>query len=445
MALFRQGRLAYLIAKELSHKYTKALTLGFISGLVLSLGLSRLWPTIAQQLFAPIDRVGVVAESTANTLPYAIQNLISMGLTTMADDGTIKPALAKSWEATDSGKTFVFHLAPDKTWQNSTFVDAKDINYNIQNVRFSVLGPTTIAAHLNAPYSPFPALVSRPLFLSGLMGLGDYKMQTIKLKGDTVDYLKLIDRTGQKRSKEFRFYRTEVMAITAYKMGDIDVIGDLASDPKLNGWGKTKVEKKTNYKRIVSLFFNLQQDVLKEKAFRQALAYGVPDLPFERAISPIPKTSWGFTDKVKRYTYNPTQVKKLFAAAKIGTESAQLTISTFPQYVDVAQQIAGSWSDLGIPTTVKVESSVPATYQVLLSAQDVPLDPDQYPLWHSTQLATNITHYANVKIDKLLEDGRQELDQEKRKKIYADFQRFIIDDLPAVFLYYPPTYTVTRQ
>lgn len=136
--------------------------------------------------------------------------------------------------------------------------------------------------------------------------------------------------------------------------------------------------------------------------------------------------------------------KRLFGITREGSSSAHLTISTFAPYLSDAQTIAWSWTTLGIPTDVRVENSVPDNYQVLLSAQDVPPDPDQYPLWHSTQGATNITKYANVKIDKLLEDGRQELDINKRKAIYADFQRYLTEDVPAAFLYYAKSYTITR-
>jgi peptide/nickel transport system substrate-binding protein len=125
--------------------------------------------------------------------------------------------------------------------------------------------------------------------------------------------------------------------------------------------------------------------------------------------------------------------------------SATLTITTFPQYIDIAQGIADSWTSVGFSTNVKVVSSFPPTYQVLLSAQEIPSDPDQYAFWHSTQTQTNITGYSNVKIDKLLEDGRQEIDTEKRKTIYADFQRRITDEAPALFLYYAKSYTVKRR
>ena len=34
---------------------------------------------------------------------------------------------------------------------------------------------------------------------------------------------------------------------------------------------------------------------------------------------------------------------------------------------------------------------------------------------------------------------------EDRKKTYLDFQRFLLEDSPAAFLYYPTTYTIARK
>ena len=80
-----------------------------------------------------------------------------------------------------------------------------------------------------------------------------------------------------------------------------------------------------------------------------------------------------------------------------------------------------------------------------MATVDIPKDPDQYSLWHSTQTSTNVSRLANPRIDKLLEDGRIELDQETRKKIYLDFQRFLVEEVPAVFLYHPEYYTIKRK
>jgi peptide/nickel transport system substrate-binding protein len=396
--------------------------------------------------FHPIDRIGVVGDFTPSTLPLSIQDLISMGLTSIAADGSAVPSLASSWEATNSGKTYVFTLRNDRTWQGGRQVTAHDINYNIRGVTLIPTDNNTLMAYLQYPYSPFPTLVSKPIFLPGLKGFGSYEVSGIHLQGDSVRSMELTPLDiSKENAKEFTFYQTEEQAILSFKLGEVNELLELSTPSGLAHWGDVKIEKTTKYNRIVTLFYNMRDQRLQDKNLRQGLAYGVPELPNERAISPLSKTSWAYTENIRKYEYDPVQAKKLIDHTQIGTGSAELTLSTFSQYLDVAQAIAQSWTSLGVKTNVRVENDVPSTYQVLLSAQDVPPDPDQYLFWHSTQSQTNVTGYVNVKIDKLLEDGRQEVDQKKRKTIYADFQRRLVEDAPAVFLYYPVTYTIKRK
>jgi peptide/nickel transport system substrate-binding protein len=66
------------------------------------------------------------------------------------------------------------------------------------------------------------------------------------------------------------------------------------------------------------------------------------------------------------------------------------------------------------------------------------LDPDQYSIWHSSQQAPgqfNFIGYSNPQVDRLLEQGRLELDIEKRTKIYHEFSRLLLEDSPVVYLY----------
>ncbi len=66
------------------------------------------------------------------------------------------------------------------------------------------------------------------------------------------------------------------------------------------------------------------------------------------------------------------------------------------------------------------------------------LDPDQYSIWHSSQQAPgqfNFIGYNNPEVDRLLEQGRLELDPEKRMKIYHEFARLLQEDSPIVYLY----------
>lgn len=446
MTLVRRGRLLYLIVRTLAQKYTKSLALGFVSGLVLSLGFWRVAPFIQERWLSPVDRIGMVGAFTPATLPLKVQREISGGLTATGDREQVIGDLSSSWIATDSGKTFLFTLRPDAVWHNGKPVVATDVNYNIQNVEFSSIDSRTIRAKLKAPYSPFPAVVTKPLFLSGLIGWGNYKVGAIKLNGDSVVSIRLVPARGSGHVHEYYFYKTETDAITAFKLGEVNKLLDLSSAGDLTHWGHTNITQLTDTNRIVSVYFNVSVPFLSDRSIRQGLAFAIPKKEnVVKAGSPISKNSWAYSSKVKEYSYDPQQAKKLLGTTKEASAGANLTISTFAPFLDEAQTIASSWTAVGVPTDVKVVAAVPPNYQVLLSAQDLPPDPDEYPFWHSTQTATNITGYANVKIDKLLEDGRQELDTDKRKTIYADFARYLTEDVPAVFLYYATSYTALRH
>lgn len=442
----RRGRFFYHLGVELALKYRFALLFGFVLGLTGSLVFLRAAPLLQRRFLTPTQRVAIVGDFTPTTLPLAIQTLISQGLTTAALDGSAAPGLATSWEATDSGKTYVFHLRTDAHWHNGKTVEAEDVNYNIRDVTVTPIDKQTLAISLREPYSPFPPLVAKPLFKAGLLGFGPYRVDAIRLKGDSVQYLKLlpVDRTVA-HVKEFRFFRTETLAKIAYQRGDIDVLEDVTSSKKLDNLGKTNVERITQYDRVVGLFFNMNDQRLSERSFRQGLSYGVPDLGEEAAYSPFPKNSWAQTDTVKKYHFDEAQAKKLLNNTSAASASAELTISTFLPLSSVAETIAKSWAALGVPTNTKIINDTSEGYQILLTTLTLPPDPDQYLLWHSTQKDTNLTGYKlNAKTDKLLEDGRREGDTEKRKKIYADFARRLTDDTPVRFLYYPKTYTIKR-
>ena len=299
MTLLHRSKLFFLIIRELAQKYTKSLALGFLTGLILSLGFWRGIPFIRQQWFTPVDRIGVVGEFTPSTLPTTIQQEISGGLTHIARDGTIAPDLATSWVATDSGKIFVFTLRRDAVWHSGKPVTASDINYNIRNVDFVPIDTQTIRVSLKAPYSPFAAVVAKPLFLSGLVGWGPYKVASIHLNGNTVVSVRLAPVNGDGHVHEYHFYKTEAEAILSYKLGEVNELSDLSSAADLLHWGKTTVNETTNYNRIVSLYFNLGVPMLSDRGVRQALAFAVPVIPGkERADSPISKISWAYSSKV---------------------------------------------------------------------------------------------------------------------------------------------------
>jgi len=49
--------------------------------------------------------------------------------------------------------------------------------------------------------------------------------------------------------------------------------------------------------------------------------------------------------------------------------------------------------------------------------------------------AFNRGRFNNKKVDELLESGARELDQNKRKAIYSEYQKIIVDEVPVIFVY----------
>lgn len=444
MSISRSTRFLFLLVWALLSKYRVALIGGLACGIAGTLLIFRLLPRIVGSV-RRVEHIGVVGEFTPTTLPLEIQRQISLGLTNLAPDGSPMPALARSWEVSDGGKVYVFTLDTNAVWHGGKKLEAGDINYNIRSVTFTAVSANTLRVQLDTPFSPFLTLIAKPIFQRGLRGVGPYKVSGIKLNGTSVSYLKLTPVGNLSLpGLEYRFFKTEAQAIVAYKLGSVDILEDITDPSSLAGWKNTTMEQHVKTDRLAAIYFNLARSPLSDKTVRQALAYAVPDLGLGRIQSPIPATSWAFTDKVRAYTFDMARAKKLLGEPS-ATDSGHLTITTFSQYLDTAQKIAQSWTELGLTTDVRVENVIPDDFGVLLSAVDLPPDPDQYPFWHQTQTQTNITGYKNVKIDKLLEDGRQELDRKKRKEIYVDFQRRLTEDVPAIFLYHPLSYTITRR
>ncbi len=447
MSLLRRGRFLFWAVRELAKKYTRSLVIGIILGFGIMFALWKIFPLIRSSELSATRRIGYVGEYSPSNLPLEIQKQMSFGLTNIAKNGAAIKGLATAWESTDSGKLYTFHLDPLVTWHTGKPVVASDINYNINNVTFQALDDHTLQVKLPNPFSVFTVLVSKPIFSKNLTGFGQYKVSTLRLKGGTITFLRLVAAgTTPLPTLEYRFYRSEDQAMLAYKLGEIDELADISSiDPTLEKWRNTRIQKTYNKNRIITLYFNMKDPLMKDKQIRQMLAYSIPDLGFTHAYSPIAPTSWAYTDEVKHYDPDMKQAKALFTAAKMGTSSAEITITTFSQYLGVAQEMVKSWQSLGLKVNIRTANTINEPYQILLSAQDIPTDPDQYVYWHSTQGATNISGIANAKIDKLLEDGRIEQNTDTRTKLYVDFQKRLVEELPVVFLYYPTVYSMMRS
>lgn len=394
-------------------------------------------------------KIGIVGRFTVDSFPQEISQKVSSGLTILNEENYPRPGIAESWEARDEGKTWTFKIKQGLRWQDNSKVRSSDFIYNLPDTQVSYPDESTIQFTLSSPYSPFPTVVSRPYFKKGLLGIGEWKVKNITTSGGFLKTLTLEDKSGT--GEIYRFYETEQALISAFKLAEINNMR-ISSSEKFSEFASQsqnviEVSQISHKDRFIAIFFNTQNAGLLDKSTRQALAYAISrNQNYPQALGPISPTSWAFNPLVKTYEYNTSRAKEFInKLPKEQRENFTVRLATIPSLLPIAEEIKRDWEVVGVRTEVQVATGIPEGFQALLATLIIPPDPDQYSLWHSTQQEGNITRYNNPRIDKLLEDGRRTLNQDERRKVYLDFQRFLLEDVPAIFLYHPVSWEVTRK
>jgi len=454
MTIVRKRLLIWLLKAYLK-KWGKGLFLSFLAGLLIFVMLITIGRYFSHLLPQRKERIGVVGAYQLNNLPYSFTSQLSRGLTKVDNNGIVRPDIAKSWKIEDGGKTYIFYLQENLTFSNGEKVTSDKINYKFEDVKVERPDDYTLIYKLKDAYSPFLVTVSRPIFRKGLVGIGKIKVTDIELNGEFISSLTIRSADKKVKNQTYIFYPNQEAVKMSFLLGETTKITDI-NDPiihnsSLISYPNVKSTRQTNYNRLVTLFYNTSDSVLSETKLRRGLTFALPDSfeGGERAYLPYSPNSYYYNRDIEKPTQDLEHAKLLIDAVKNSASASgklQITIKTLKRYRKDAQIIANSWKSIGIQTHIEEVSSVPESFQVYLGDFTIPKDPDQYVLWHSNQrYKTNITKLNNLRIDKLLEDGRKTIDIQKRKKIYDDFQRFLLEESPAAFLYFPTTYIIVRN
>lgn len=442
MSFFKKTRKYYWLIQEFIKRHYRIIVSATLIGIISITAISffaRYLPTPKKHI-----RIARIGKFAPTSIPEDIQQQVSKGLITMDTDGNITPGIAKEWKITNNDTTYTFTLDSSLRWHDSVKLKPEDIKFAFKEVSQEYTN-SEIIFHLKEPFAPFMGILSEPILKKNKQGIGEYKITSLKAPGGVLQSITLI---GSNIKKTYKFYPTENTAITAYRLGEVDRVENISFIPKdLKEETNTLITKTENNSKIAALFFNNNDTTLSGKSARQALTYAIQDKSGtkDRAISPINKNSWAFNPNVKEYEYDPERAIDLFNQDVENPSDIKIEIKTMLQYLENAEKIARDWEEvLGIKTEIKVTTTLSDDFQAILIDYTPPIDPDQYTIWHSTQ-PTNFTNYQNLKIDKLLEDGRRTLEPELRKQIYQDFQRFLLEDSPAAFLFYSSDYTIERK
>ncbi len=451
MIVFRKRLIIWLIRAYIK-KWGKVIVFSFIIGLVLFFTLLF---TSKYFIHTPLlhKRVtyGMVGAYTVDTLPPEVLGKLSHGLTTVDNSGQVKPDVAASWEIRNNGKTYIFHLKKGLHFVNGDEVTANRIHYNFSDVTVNRPDPYTIVFHLKYQYSPFLVTVSQPIFQKNFIGVGNYRIEKSSLNGSFIQSLTIGSIKNAFDSESYQFYPTENALKLGFIMGEVtDALGldsQTFKNQKISSYPGVTVRRNVDYSQLVTLFYDTEDSVLSDKKIRDSLTYSLPDTfsEGERSYVSYPKSSLYFNKDYLDPRQDDTHARLLLESATVGTHSALpvLTLKTFPRYANVAKIIQHAWSKIGVKIKIENVDHVPPHFQIFLGDFNVPKDPDQYVLWHSGQ-TTNIANYKNLRIDKLLEDGRKITSTAKRQSIYQEFQKYLLDDSPASFLYFPYSYEISR-
>ncbi len=214
--------------------------------------------------------------------------------------------------------------------------------------------------------------------------------------------------------------------------------------------------------RLAYLAFNLRDPILKDVRVRQAIDYALDRRPMmqylwrgqvQPARSILPSQSWAYDEDVPRYDYDPDRASQLLDAAgypAVNGVRFHVTMKTSTDentrlMVAVMQQ---QLRKVGIALDIRTFEF--ATFFADVTSGAFQLyslrwiggneDPDIFDTaFHSRNFppaGRNRSFYCNPRVDSLIDQARRETDANVRRRLYAEVQKILAEDLPAIDLWY---------
>jgi peptide/nickel transport system substrate-binding protein len=431
-------------------------------------------------------RVGLDAQSER------IDELIFDALLTRDEHFNVQPGLAESWEIPNP-LTYVFHLHKGVRFHNGNPLTSRDVKWTFDSlikgqVHSAKSSSYRLVDHLEAP-SDFiivfhlkepdaPLLWNLSEGAIGIVpygsgnemtrhpvGSGPFRFVSAQQDKDVV-IERNVDYWGAKaRLQRVRFLVVPDATTRALELrkGSADIaISALTSDTVLTLERESHLDVLRAPGTILAyLAFNLRDPILKDVRVRQAIACAIDRAPmihylmrdFARpAFSLLPAGSWAYNGDVPRYDFNPGRARQLLDQAgylpvngvrfhiemKTSTEEGTRLIAAVLQ-----QQLR----DVGIALDIRTFEFATFLADVTRGAYQIHSlrwigaeDPDIFEnVFHSSRFApvgSNRTFYSNPRMDTLIDQARQDPDQNTRKLLYAEIQRVLADDLPYINLWY---------
>ena len=221
------------------------------------------------------------------------------------------------------------------------------------------------------------------------------------------------------------------------------------------------------------LEFNTKKAPFDNKKVRQAISYAIDRKAFTKNIfrgmaaistGPIAPGTPFYSADVNPYDVDLDKANKLLDEAGFPKDGNgirfKMTIDA-EVHPDLLQQyLLSQLKKIGIQVNARVSPDFPtwaertshgehdATINIVYNWGDPVIGV------HRTYITSNIkdgvpysntSQYSNPKIDEILGKAANEMDMEKRKALYAEFQKIVVDDCPLAFVYVNPYHLVYNQ
>jgi peptide/nickel transport system substrate-binding protein len=431
-------------------------------------------------------RVGIDAYSER------IDELLFEALVRRDEHFNLKPWLADSWDTPDP-LTYVFHLHPGVHFHDGRPLTARDVKFTFDSLlngsvrttksgtykfvdRIEAPDDATVIFHLKEPWASLLWNVS-----NGAIGIvpegsgADFYKNPIgsgpfRLVNNEQDREVVIQRNDQywRQPAKLERVRFNVVPDTTtraleLRKGSADVaLNSLTADMAVALQREPNlVVERTPGTIYQYLALNLRDPLLQDVRVRQALAYAIDVRPLihylwrdmaRPATSVLPTQSWAFSDAWP-YQFDPEKARQTLDAAGFPARNGvrfHLTMKTSTEETTrlLAAVLQQQLRDVGIVLDIRTFEFATFFSDVTKGAYQVYSlrwvggnnDPDIFEYaFQSSRMppkGANRSYYANPDVDQLVDAGRKEIDQQKRRAIYAQIQQALARDLPYVHLWY---------
>jgi peptide/nickel transport system substrate-binding protein len=429
--------------------------------------------------------------------------LVQVGL----DGISLVPGLAESWEVSDDGLTYTFHLRPDVVFSDGTPMTSQDVLFSwvraandpeqhwtftltalkrdakgqVQGV--STPDDATVVVELAQPWSPFLSDVAMfnmsvisKAFAEGkeerlveeCMGTGPFALgewqkgehlRLVKNEHYWEEDLPLLDEVvvSVVPDDNARILQLQGGELDGMKDVPSSRVPELQQDPNLKVYQFPSTET-----RYITL--NTREAPLDDVHARRALQYatdrqtlidvvlfgvGIP------ATSFMPKGALYWNDTLEGFPYDLARAQEELAQSKTPT-GFPLEIKTTAGSVDeetLATALKDMWSQIGVEVTITpTEGSVlnedynNHNFQAMTNywTNDI-VDPDELVAYAVLPESSEAfqTGWNNTEAQDLARQGAAEPDPSNRKDIYFRIQELFNQDSPMLPLYYKPYVDVT--